>query len=253
MQGPLNKKFQSRYRAASHFRRGSGSFTRAFCRVSISLSSGFSFQVSQCSPSIFLLFASFQSRYRAASHFRRNTEQRIFGKSVVSISLSSGFSFQGHRYRFHNRAFLLFQSRYRAASHFRAGASSMFTIQKCSFQSRYRAASHFRSDALSASVTARYLFQSRYRAASHFRRLCRPATSPAYHVSISLSSGFSFQVERESPKRQQPCPTFQSRYRAASHFRITIRCGAGAMRYRFNLVIERLLISGLQYGAELAR
>ena len=63
------------------------------------------------------------------------------------------------------------------------------------------------------------LFQSRYRAASHFRvgginNL--PRSVPL--VSISLSSGFSFQGKRS--------------------MRVSARAGC------FNLVIERLLISG---------
>ena len=63
-------------------------------------------------------------------------------------------------------------------------------------------------------------------------------------VSISLSSGFSFQV-RNRAYRLSRLSRFQSRYRAASHFRLP-RTSRRA-RYRltcFNLVIERLLISG---------
>ena len=88
-------------------------------------------------------------------------------------------------------------------------------------------------------------FQSRYRAASHFRLPAGANPRDIYfYVSISLSSGFSFQalldlenaglidrsfnlvIERllisgldcEVPHTQVGC-RFQSRYRAASHFR----------------------------------
>ncbi len=92
-----------------------------------------------------------------------------------------------------------------------------------------------------ACVTA--LFPSRYRAASHFR-LCLHVRGRGMlsSVSISLSSGFSFQVlcrqfghvnrlsfnlviERllisgqRGCMRMQTLSMFQSRYRAASHFR----------------------------------
>ena len=64
----------------------------------------------------------------------------------------------------------------------------------------------------------RFLFQSRYRAASHFRRSPDCATSP--YIS------------------------FQSRYRAASHFRFAGNWVRTLSMVGFNLVIERLLISG---------
>ena len=87
------------------------------------------------------------------------------------------------------------------------------------FQSRYRAASHFRL-MLIIEVSFYVKFPSRYRAASHFRtQTFTFDDSFLGQVSISLSSGFSFQAN-----------AFLS---SAS---VTIRC--------FNLVIERLLISG---------
>ena len=62
--------------------------------VSISLSSGFSFQERGAIVADAPLFA-FQSRYRAASHFRSNRRRRHrLERPHVSISLSSGFSFQ---------------------------------------------------------------------------------------------------------------------------------------------------------------
>ena len=87
-----------------------------------------------------------------------------------------------------------------------------------------------------------------------------------FHVSISLSSGFSFQAGR-LPVKLQDWMLFQSRYRAASHFRTrsrhrgVVQCmfqsryraashfrsqlrNLTVTQYCFNLVIERLLISG---------
>ena len=89
------------------------------------------------------------------------------------------------------------------------------------FQSRYRAASHFRFACQKLPAPAHSKFQSRYRAASHFRDVI------AFGVTFSLGM-------------------FQSRYRAASHFRADSIVGAAAAWAEgFNLVIERLLISGL--------
>ena len=167
----------------------------------------------------------FQSRYRAASHFRfRKTHEvlhichRCFNLVIerllisgahidmatqtiryVSISLSSGFSFQEVHLRLRPMHRLLFQSRYRAASHFRKALHA-----ECSWVAK---------------------FQSRYRAASHFRstrevRFLLPAP-----VSISLSSGFSFQGLRGQIPQG------------------TLKC--------FNLVIERLLISGCLFASGL--
>ena len=85
--------FQSRYRAASHFRvvqlkmqpPGFASFNLVIERLLIS-----------GGPSILDhdLRATFQSRYRAASHFREMIEDAGGTRYLVSISLSSGFSFQ---------------------------------------------------------------------------------------------------------------------------------------------------------------
>ena len=90
-----------------------------------------------------------------------------------------------------------------------------------------------------------------------------------YVVSISLSSGFSFQGFRRPGAERDGCCfnlvierllisgrgrcsvkssgllSFQSRYRAASHFReIAEESVRGVYLAGFNLVIERLLISG---------
>ncbi len=187
--------FQSRYRAASHFRSSSSGVSKlppssSFnlvierllisgqrcqrrcqgCQVSISLSSGFSFQVIALGY-IRQMTRKFQSRYRAASHFRPSESGQCSTRRSVSISLSSGFSFQDFATASRRSAAVGFQSRYRAASHFRRHRKrrrgcllrgfnlvierlliSGYTIfdRQCQiyfdlFQSRYRAASHFRS------------------------------------------------------------------------------------------------------------
>ena len=139
----------------------------------------------------------FQSRYRAASHFRcgKSASSQCL-ENIVSISLSSGFSFQV------------------------TAISQSTTSARFWFPSRYRAASHFRDRAKLRTpaiesfnlVIERLLISG---TAAH-----DPESSDRAHVSISLSSGFSFQ---DSAPRNGP-PTRQN---------------------RFNLVIERLLISGL--------
>ena len=186
----------------------------------------------------------FQSRYRAASHFRLSRYRRVFVSSQCRFNLvierllisgalvdlrnpSAGVSFNLVIERllisgspspfFLDRAGQRFQSRYRAASHFRT-PSRPCRNNVFMFQSRYRAASHFRS-ALGGHGGRRLLrFQSRYRAASHFRYWQRPRWEVGCHVSISLSSGFSFQGQK--------------------------RRHTGLWKKSFNLVIERLLISG---------
>ena len=164
--------FQSRYRAASHFR----SFQSRHPRYTSS--------------------PSFQSRYRAASHFRLvflrrgnrflvgfnlvierllisgirhigNSYPRFF---VVSISLSSGFSFQ-------DISMLL------------APSSSLSVSISLSSGFSFQVASSVRTGQVIV------VFQSRYRAASHFRQRKQSTnTCVRFSVSISLSSGFSFQV-----------------------------------------------------------
>ena len=111
-------------------------------------------------------------------------------------------------------------------------------------------------------------FQSRYRAASHFRRVGIARRIGRNHrfnlvierllisgypigkwailsiqVSISLSSGFSFQELDTCNGNPEPVK-FQSRYRAASHFRVMFPVHRLIVKFSFNLVIERLLISG---------
>ena len=235
--------FQSRYRAASHFRRlPCASLQLRECVVSISLSSGFSFQGNLCR--IYLLrpicFNLVIERLLISGPHARSGRTRT---ASVSISLSSGFSFQGPHTSAQDWLWRWFQSRYRAASHFRVKRMND-RMPDIAFQSRYRAASHFRrrrrawrraplfrfnlvierllisGSAGKGRARARRLqFQSRYRAASHFRqRELEYAAARVNLVSISLSSGFSFQAA--FVRSAKPCAfPFQSRYRAASHFR----------------------------------
>ena len=234
--------FQSRYRAASHFRVNRIDMGRLSLSVSISLSSGFSFQ----DIAFFLCIDGIQVSFnlvieRLLISGEKETQETKPARTHVSISLSSGFSFQAARKLSGCFLLIMFQSRYRAASHFRWIATAECPTCQFPFQSRYRAASHFRSrstrrSSLSASfnlVIERLLisgvltkvgrlivlvFQSRYRAASHFRSVGAVCNRASSEVSISLSSGFSFQVKAG----ETPSPgvfRFQSRYRAASHFR----------------------------------
>ena len=139
----------------------------------------------------------------------------------------------------------LFQSRYRAAFHFRIEVSFIEVSFYVKFQSRYRAAFHFRFTGNSFEAVVGIMpFQSRYRAAFHFRqggvsrldirypgfnlvieRLfisgtdANAALTAPTIVSISLSSGFSFQGN-------------------GCHILLHFQSQG------FNLVIERLFISG---------
>ena len=143
----------------------------------------------------------------------------VAGRRKVSISLSSGFSFQDDEPILGGYHFYLVS----------ISLSSGFSFQVKSHIKRRNAIKGFNLVIerllISGSQQWEYHtyvyieFQSRYRAASHFRfyGMCQPA--PVFLVSISLSSGFSFQV---------------------SFWRIRHPIGFR----RFNLVIERLLISG---------
>ena len=139
----------------------------------------------------------------------------------------------------------LFQSRYRAASHFRSSSARILQQRLPAFQSRYRAASHFREVSL-VYRGANPEFQSRYRAASHFRlsalraRMCficsfnlvierllisgilKPRKTPSrIRVSISLSSGFSFQVR---PRGAPDTLWLNARTSASVHFQRDDAC-----------------------------
>ena len=94
------RQFQSRYRAAFHFRFSVKRLQLRHHRVSISLSSGFSFQAPEekCNPSASLWF---QVSISLSSGFSFQVEDKNYYAHYrnVSISLSSGFSFQDPRHR----------------------------------------------------------------------------------------------------------------------------------------------------------
>ena len=157
-------------------------------RVSISLSSGFSFQV-----------------YKTLG-------DRV-GESDVSISLSSGFSFQENK-RYSNRCLLpLFQSRYRAASQFRALTCKRARYQSL-FQSRYRAASQFRRLFFAFN---HMLVEVSISLSSGFSIQVSPLRIQLALelVSISLSSGFSIQVR---PRGAPDTLWLNTRTSASLHF-----------------------------------
>ena len=187
-------------------------------QVSISLSSGFSFQVpngTQNNPEPI----EFQSRYRAASHFRgirfcltvsvypgfnlvierlliscRNSTRNAIVDIFVSISLSSGFSFQ----------VVYEHGEWHLCIPVSISLSSGFSFQVIS-----------RSDYVTRTISVSISLSSGF----SFQENCRKGKLEIVCVSISLSSGFSFQV-------------------ASARFRRALCCVC------FNLVIERLLISG---------
>ena len=261
------------------------------CHVSISLSSGFSFQVVE------------------------DGQGKL--NSVVSISLSSGFSFQEMKIFTTFATLIEFQSRYRAASHFRAMACPVSThlnrfnlvIERLLISGYPYRQPHTSRRRVSISLSSGFSFQGGSHGHVHgesvsvsislssgFSFQVRPWQDAVgcLDVSISLSSGFSFQVRSKrdvatyarsfnlvierlliSGRHHPQAPhehllsafqsryraashfrdvsgkdisricLFQSRYRAASHFRLWIWRAINAQRDAgFNLVIERLLISG---------
>ena len=166
-----------------------------------------------------------------------------------------------------------FQSRYRAASHFRSLFSPIFATESISFQSRYRAASHFRACACTYRRAERRCFNlviERLLISGH--GLVSHNQNGVRIVSISLSSGFSFQESiQRAIDSAHSCfnlvierllisgPTLSAnkevlRYRVSislssgfSFQRLLISVQArarGGIYEGFNLVIERLLISG---------
>ena len=160
--------FQSRYRAASHFRANRLVVSSSGFLVSISLSSGFSFQ--------------------------ERVSNQIASPPTVSISLSSGFSFQGQNGRyFRHRASVQFQSRYRAASHFRRRihtSSSRCVGVSISLSSGFS----FQGSFMEATVTILSSFNlviERLLISGEYMHI---ALTLRRVVSISLSSGFSFQA-----------------------------------------------------------
>ena len=162
---------------------------------------------------------SFQSRYRAASHFRKIQPSEVHRCLFqVSISLSSGFSFQ------ENCGAFVRSSRY----HVSISLSSGFSFQvRCDASGCLAHAGCFNlvierlliSGALHQScphtvISFNLVIERLLISGIRDTSLCdmRPM------VSISLSSGFSFQV-KSARHRPIVAEWFQSRYRAASHFR----------------------------------
>ena len=210
--------------------------------VSISLSSGFSFQVAaipERKPRRIPVSISLSSGF---SFQARRLTLRIASLRPVSISLSSGFSFQVQPHKCPVRGLVCFNlviERLLISGQVVAGFPSVFPVSislssgfsfqaiadalgwvelyvgfnlvierllisgqeiligaeshALPFQSRYRAASHFRVKDSSALPISFVAFQSRYRAASHFRLEIIVRNGGRIEVSISLSSGFSFQ------------------------------------------------------------
>ena len=186
--------FQSRYRAASHFRSISNCPACTRCRVSISLSSGFSFQEEKLSALTQLLASGFnlvieRLLISGIQHPKALRAPVASFNLVIERLLISGQTATVPQKRAH-----LFQSRYRAASHFRARES-----QWMAFSTSY----------VSISLSSGFSFQEH----------CKRGLNSANHVSISLSSGFSFQVRTGNRLPLSNSHMFQSRYRAASHFR----------------------------------
>ena len=150
--------------------------------------------------------------------------KHVFFCIFVSISLSSGFSFQVNFIRKALGRLCDFLRFNLVIERLLISGRLIEDFANCAetlFQSRYRAASHFRIRRIqrawmpflvSISLSSGFSFQG---SSTRYRRRTRP-------VSISLSSGFSFQVivAAERPKAFR---TFQSRYRAASHFRLIAR------------------------------
>ena len=138
--------------------------------VSISLSSGFSFQapsalLTACdSPVSISLLSGFS--------FQGNILIPVFAhEHVVSISLSSGFSFQGQSRPLSPPDAPLFPSRYRAASHFRQSLTSGRVVQLLHVSISLSSGFSFQDSIQFETYGGPYpMFQSRYRAASHFRR-----------------------------------------------------------------------------------
>ena len=186
--------------------------------VSISLSSGFSFQANWSEA----------KRRHNANH--------------VSISLSSGFSFQVKE-SFVFVAFVmgfnlvierLLISGQRLQYRRSTSVVSISLSSGFSFQVRKNKREAGKDENVSISLSSGFSFQGANPRSSRYA---------AKYVSISLSSGFSFQADGRGAFNASVKEQFQSRYRAASHFRAEPVKDTVAL-LRFNLVIERLLISG---------
>ena len=95
---------------------------------------------------------------------------------------------------------------------------------------------------MTAEVVEMVLFPSRYRAASHFRE-CGTGTPTAHAtVSISLSSGFSFQGDIEA--RDELLLHVSISLSSGFSFQVRRHFSDYRSECSFHLVIERLFISG---------
>ena len=163
--------------------------------VSISLSSGFSFQVVNCTikwwPNWVSISLSSGFSFQDASTFLATAAH-----TFVSISLSSGFSFQAK----------LTQTLPAANSCFNLVIERLLISGSSGVPTGI---AHERFNL----VIERLLISG----APQLRQL------RIIRVSISLSSGFSFQVHSCLCPALSPT-LFQSRYRAASHFRKWVSC-----------------------------
>ena len=136
-------------------------------------------------------------------------------KSKVSISLSSGFSFQGTSLCMARRllqSFNLVIERLLISGKIKGvwlhtHSSFNLVIERLLISGQH-GNPLFRCLQVSISLSSGFSFQGNARAGQ---------PSSRNRVSISLSSGFSFQVRTHMQART--IPMFQSRYRAASHFR----------------------------------
>ena len=161
---------------------------------------------------------------------------------------------------------VLFQSRYREAFHFRSPFAWRRRIRP-TFQSRYREAFHFRATCFELAAVTRIVSISLSRGFS-FQGKARPKR-------ITICISFNLVIERlfssgkNPPLNLRQAEAFQSRYREAFHFRdasvlvfnvnreVSISLSRGfsfqernpleptGTHPSFNLVIERLFISGL--------
>ena len=189
--------------------------------VSISLSSGFSFQVKWLAllpcPRVCQVSISLSSGFSFQGGVK---ETATVFPTGVSISLSSGFSFQATPPLTSSVGMSVFQSRYRAASHFRRCPP---WVQCCPLWVRFNLvierlliSGGKRAVENDSSLRFNLVIERLLISGCKFDRDSNRTTSS---VSISLSSGFSFQDNHTCNFCSIPVSKFQSRYRAASHFR----------------------------------
>ncbi len=167
----------------------------SFEQVSISLSSGFSFQDSDCrvGQTQFDVSISLSSgfSFQVPRTFWRTSTPRLCFNLVIERLLISGASCSRE-----SIAARMFQSRYRAASHFRCASSLNIIVTFMCFNLVIERLLISGGLPVPGQVWT-CLFQSRYRAASHFRGSNSAVGKLFNRVSISLSSGFSFQAQMQ--------------------------------------------------------